>query len=261
MEPVIGIIGAGHLGRALALLFQRTGIPEDDILISHAGTPTTLDAIRQAGLEGNLAGNPEICRRASILFIAVRPQSAGSLSGLPFPRDGQVISCMAGIPSDLISRRWGVPVTRMMPSGPDTLLAGKGVAAVFPDNPRIVQLLELAGIRVVPLQDEEEMHVFTAGVCLPAAILAAPSGDPEPGIEETCRAFPLIAELRPWAFSVLPRLPSSREREAWIAAMSTKGGITETIVQAIRAGRPFPEAFRAGVARCRAISAEAGRSV
>lgn len=261
MAPVIGIIGAGHLGRALALLFLRAGNPKENVLISHAGSPATLDAIRRAGLEGNLADNPDICQRASVLFVAVRPQSAASLACLPFPRDGQVVSCMAGIPSELLSRRWSVPVTRMMPSGPDTLLAGKGVAAIFPGNRELVQFLEQAEIHVFPLRDEKEMHIFTAGVCLPAAILAAPSRDLEPGIEETCYTFPLIAELRPWAHSVLPQFSSDREREAWIAAMSTKGGITGTIVQAIRAGKPFPTAFRAGVDRCREISAEAGRSV
>ena len=38
-DQTIGIIGGGHLGRALALALTGKGFPRDRILISHKGKP------------------------------------------------------------------------------------------------------------------------------------------------------------------------------------------------------------------------------
>ena len=173
MTPTIGIIGAGHLGRTLAATFRDNGIPANCILISYGGNPATLEAIRQEGLEKNITGNQEIGRNASVIFITLRPQVLGVLDTIPFRNDCLVVSCMAGIPLSLLSGRWGIRVTRMMPSGPDTIREKKGIAGIYPQNAVVGDLLAGAGLKVYTLQDEEMMPVFTAGVCLPAAILAA----------------------------------------------------------------------------------------
>jgi pyrroline-5-carboxylate reductase len=94
----IGIIGAGHLGRSIAELLTARGFPQDHILLSYAGSPATLAALHEAGLERNITSNVELCRRSSIIFITVRPQAVLSLDGLPFPRTRLVVSCMTGIP-------------------------------------------------------------------------------------------------------------------------------------------------------------------
>lgn len=257
MTHTIGIIGAGHLGLTLALLFRGQGIPDDHILISYGGNPATRDAIREAGFEENLAGNHEICTKSEIIFITIRPQSLATLKGLPFSENRLVVSCMAGVPTGVLNRRWGIQVIRMMPSGPETLVAKEGIVAVYPENATLSDILQSLGLKVYSLPNEEMMHVFTAGVCLPAAILAARDTDTELEVAEISRLYPLVAELFPWASAVLPSSGSDREREAYIAGMSTKGGITEAIVKSIRSGATFSRAFEAGINRSREISARA----
>jgi pyrroline-5-carboxylate reductase len=110
---------------------------------------------------------------------------------------------------------------------------------------------------VYSLRDEEMMHVFTAGVCLPAAILGARGTDTNPEIGKIFQTYPHIAELYPWASSVIPAIGSDCEREMYIAGMSTKGGITEAIVSSIRSGAAFSRAFDAGIERSREMSARA----
>ena len=61
--------------------------------------------------------------------------------------------------------------------------------------------------------------------------------------------------MYPWAKSVLPNFSSDREREAYIAKMSTKGGITEAVVSSIRSGATLLGAMEAGIDRGREISA------
>jgi pyrroline-5-carboxylate reductase len=163
---------------------------------------------------------------------------------------------MAGVPQDLLSRRWKTRVTRMMPSGPDTFREGRGIVAVHPENVPLAAFLESMGFRVYPLRDEELMHIFTAMVCLPAALLLAGDRDRFAETDAIAREYPLARELLPWAFTVLPSFRSGEEREHYIAAMSTKGGITETIVKSIRSGFPLSRAFRDGIARSREIGRE-----
>lgn len=261
MTPVIGIIGAGHLGLTLATVFRSHGVPESRIRISYGGNPATREEIRAAGFEADIADNREICRTCQAIFITVRPQSVGSLDGLPFPEDALIVSSMAAIPRDLLIKRWGVPVVRMMPSGPDSILEGNGIAAIYPENDRLTGLLRLIGVRVWSLPDEEAMNVFTAGVCLPPAILAAEAQGRNitPEVPELAREFPLIGEMYPWARNVLPSTGSDNERDTYIAKMSTKGGITEAIVGSVRSGATLAVAMRVGIDRSREIRRRAGR--
>lgn len=256
-RDTIGIIGAGHLGLSLAGALIDHGFPRADLLISHAGSPATRANIRDAGLENNLAGNDEICRGASVIFIAVRPQSVSTLAGLPFPRDGLVISCMAGISRESLRKHLGIEAIRMMPGGPDTIRHNHGIAAICPDHPRLSGLLSFMGLDVHAVPDEESMHVFTAGVCLPAAILAyrATGREPDNEIAGLGREFPLLAGLCRWAAEVTPS-GSCSEEEAYIARMCTPGGVTSAIVTSIRSGASFSAAIHAGIIRSREISGE-----
>jgi pyrroline-5-carboxylate reductase len=259
-RDTIGIIGAGHLGLSLAGAFLDHGFPRADLLVSHAGSPATRAAIRDAGLEDNLAGNDEICRRCSVIFIAVRPQSVATLAGLPFPENGLVVSCMAGISRESLGKQLGVEAIRMMPGGPDTIRHNRGIAALCPDHPKLSGLLSFMGLEVHAMPDEESMHVFTAGVCLPAAILAyrATGRDPDNEIAGLGREFPLLAELYRWAEEVTPDSGSRSDEESYIAKMCTPGGVTSAIVTSIRAGASLSAAIHAGILRSREISGSSG---
>ncbi|MGV8175504.1 MAG: pyrroline-5-carboxylate reductase family protein [Methanothrix sp.] len=252
----IGIIGCGHLGRALAYGLVSRGFPLDRLMLSRGKSESSLHRIIDVGLGDCLAENEEICRECDIIFISIRPQSLPELVGLAFPKDALVVSCMAGVSLQAIRRLLGVDAVRMMPSGPDTIEQKWGIAAIFPKDESLGRILRCLDIRVFELSEEEQMHVFTVGICLPAALLA--SDECEDAREKACRSlsrvypdFPMICS---WARDVLPTFESEEDKRDYISRMATKGGITEAIVQGLRNDGDLLTALRQGITRSREIS-------
>lgn len=256
-NEVIGIIGCGHLGRTLAREIIDHDFPKEKILVSYNGSASTLERIRMSGLLENIRDNAEICRRATIIFIVVRPQAFKELQKLSFPRNALVISCMAGVSSATLKRALDIDIFRIMPSGPDTIKEGKGIVAVYPHSDILIDILSHMGLKVYELPEEEQMHIFTAGVCLPAALLvSAKKGlDTDQAVKTIEKEYPDFVEIYRWARNVLPDVDSDVEREKYVRKMSTKGGITEAIVDSLVSGSTFLTALRSGVARSKEISA------
>ena len=100
------------------------------------------------------------------------------------------------------------------------------------------------------------MHVFTVGICLPAALLA--SGDVEDAIEEACRClsqdYPDFPEICSWARDVLPEFEKEEDKKAYICKMATRGGITEAMVKRLERGEDLLLALKQGIKRSREIS-------
>ncbi len=176
-HETIGVIGCGHLGKTIASELVRRGFPAQCLMLSRGRSHESMQGIIDAGLEGCLSDNQEICRKCSIIFIAIRPQSLPDLRGLAFPKDALVVSCMAGVSLQAIRGLLGVDAVRMMPSGPDTIIEGRGIAAIYPHNQSLSRILRELGLRVFELKEEEQIHIFTVGVCLPAALLAWGDGE------------------------------------------------------------------------------------
>jgi len=262
-KSIVGIIGCGHLGRTLARQMVDHGLPKDALSVSYGGRASTLEKIKSMGLAQNISDNEEICKRSKITFIAVRPQSFKDLKDLVFDESSLVVSCMAGISRASLKKSLGlgVDVCRIMPSGPDTIREKKGIVAVYPYNELLVSVLSHTGLRVYELSDEEMMHFFTAGVCLPAALLVAErlGLSTDPAIDVIVEDYPDFREIYHWAKRVLPALSSDLEREEYIRRMSTKGGITEAIIDSLNSGSTFLDALRRGIARSREISISMSR--
>lgn len=256
-KRTIGIIGCSHLGRSLARGLIDSGFPKEGLLVSYGGNSATLEEIKKAGLHENLSDNREICKKASIIFLAVRPQSFQTLGELSIRKETRVVSCMAGVGTAALKRQLGIDCVRIMPSGPDTIASKKGIAAVFPKNDEVAALLSGMGLKVFSLSDEEMMHTFTAGVCLTAALLVARKKglDAKPAVEAIMQDFPPFEEIYAWALDALPNLGSEEEVEKYINRMCTKGGITEAIVQSLYRGSSLLEALEDGIKRSKEISA------
>jgi len=252
----IGIIGCGHLGSAIALQLISGGFPLDRLRVSRGKSDGSLKKILDVGLGPCLSGNEEICRDCSIIFITVPPQSLPELQDLSFPKDALVVSCMAGVSLQAIRRFLGFNAVRMMPSGPDTILEGKGIAAIYPHNQALSRILQALGLRVFELAEEDQMHAFTAGICLPAALLA--SGDDEEAGEKACRCLsqqcPPFSEIFSWARDVRPHLEKQEDKEDYIRKMATSGGITEAIIRCLGRGEDLTAALKNGIDRSREIS-------
>ncbi len=257
----IGIIGCGHLGRTIAEELINHSLPKERLMVSYGGRASILERIRKAGLLENIADNAEICKNSNIIFITVRPQSIEGLKGLSFSKEDLVVSCMAGVSSTVLERVLGVNITRIMPSGPDTIKEGKGIVAIHPRSDILMDILSHMGLKVFEMSDEEMMHAFTVGVCFPAALLAAegkaPNGaENEAGsVEAIEKEYPGFREIYLWAKGVLPNFDSDEKRQEYVKKMSTKGGITEAIVDSLNSGSTFLEALRVGITKSREISA------
>jgi pyrroline-5-carboxylate reductase len=112
------------------------------------------------------------------------------------------------------------------------------------------------GLRVFELKEEEQIHIFTVGVCLPAAILALDDG--KDAIEEACRClsrvYPDFSEICSWARDVLPEFEREEDKRDYIRKMATRGGITEAVVKSLERGDDLLPALKQGIERSREIS-------
>lgn len=254
----LAIFGGGHLGQALAESLLEAGLPRARLLLCHRGSPATRERLAAAGLSDCLADAGETVRQARIILYAVRPQDVHAIAGFPLRPDCLLISLLAGVP---VSR---LPVSlspdqrvRVMPSTPDTVRSGRGVAALFPDHAVARDLLETMRLRVFPLQSESDMDVFTVlGPCLPVVLtyldgvgrcvedgelLAIAAG-------WDCSAFP---QMLPWVRESHRRHLPRQERERYVTEAATPGGVTEAILSKLRSGAPLAAALEHGVRRSR----------
>lgn len=258
VNETIGIIGAGHLGRTFAETLIEHGFPKERLMLSYGGRLSTFESMKKAGLIGNIADNTEICHRSTVIFIAIKPQSLKELKNLPFTGDSLVVSCMAGISSVSLEETLDINVFRIMPSGPDTIKEKKGIVAVYPQNKLLKEVLSFMGLRIHELQNEEMMHIFTVGVCLPAVLLIANkrgrSIELEHAVEAIEKKYADFREIFIWAENVLPDFDSDKEQTMYVERMCTKGGITEAIVDSLNSGSTVPDALRKGIAKSKEIS-------
>ncbi|MDP4110284.1 MAG: NAD(P)-binding domain-containing protein, partial [Bacillota bacterium] len=232
----IGVIGCGHMGRAIALSLARHGFPKQNLLISYRGNPSTYAEIEKDGLLSCLSENQRIFGEAGMIFLTVKPQDMPLLGGA-LHSGALVVSCAAGLPIELLEKIFHAETCRMMLSGPETVLGGRGVAAVYPSKDIVLQLLSFIDLRIFEVSSENDLDIFTAGVCLPAALLK--TGDKQKAhdaVVELGKEYPMFPKLYEWAERVLPTFSSDAQKEEYIKKMQTKGGITETIIRSLETG-------------------------
>jgi pyrroline-5-carboxylate reductase len=258
----VGIIGGGHLGQAIAHALVGAGLEKGNLFISYGGSPSTYQKLQAAGLDSCLATNARAFEQAGIVLLTIKPKDIFALKGLALKGSGLVVSCMAGAPINLINGILETNVHRMMFSGPDTITAGVGVAAVYPEHADIEMLLHAMTVTMIKVMSEEALDILTAGVCMPAALLVA--ADPtaqQAAIERLAERYPMLLSLYTWALSVLPELNNDAEKSAYVQKMMTRGGVTEAIVGSLRQGDPLDDALIKGIARTKQIAAEIEQSI
>jgi len=261
-DTKVGIIGCGHLGQAVAQSLIGGGLQKRNLLISYRGKPQTYQRLEEQGLACCLATNERVFAEAEIVLLTIRPQDLSELRGIAVREKTVTVSCLAGVPLELLSGIFGKRVFRMMLSGPDTIVSGRGVAALYPENGQLKQLLELMGAKHIKTGTEADIDIFTVGVCLPAAILKGVNPDEQKkAIARTKSEYPMLAELYSWALNALPDFRSDAEKTAYISKMVTKGGVTEAITSSLGHGAALDDALKKGIERTKEISAEICRSI
>jgi len=129
----IGFIGAGNMGEALVKGMLQAGLVKPaQIMVSDVDAKKLQNFKKRYGVK-TVQDNAELCRKASIIVLAVKPQQAADVLG---PLRGAVsssqtvISIMAGVRTDGIQKFFAakVPVVRVMPNTP--ALIGRGMAVI-----------------------------------------------------------------------------------------------------------------------------------
>jgi pyrroline-5-carboxylate reductase len=163
---------------------------------------------------------------------------------------------MAGVPLSSLEKVFGKNICRIMTSGPDTIHQNKAMVAIYPFNETVSRIITATGFTPIVLDEEQEMHYFTVGVCLPAALVLAKKlgvkvefdpRDRDPG-------YAIIHQLFSWAKSIIPQFASDEETGDYIRKMTTPGGITEAILINLEKNRDLGKALDAGVERSMTIS-------
>ncbi|MFC1667190.1 pyrroline-5-carboxylate reductase [Candidatus Omnitrophota bacterium] len=120
---MIGIIGAGNMGKAIALRINQR------ILISDVDTAKL--RFKKNKRISITRDNIGLTKRSKVIILAVKPQHiAGVLKEIrPYIKNKLIISIAAGVETALIEKILGrVRVVRVMPNMP--ALVGKGISAI-----------------------------------------------------------------------------------------------------------------------------------
>lgn len=247
-NKIIGIAGFGHLGSSIALALAANGFPKEHILVSCGGSASTIERIKQEGF--SLAESAELFKKADVIILAARPQNVGDFAGVEVKPDSFIMSFMAGVSIDRLKTIFGPNICRVMCSGPETITDGHGIGVTFPSELLPDALLEAAGIKVLRVSCESELDSFTVGICIPPILMNIDID------AETRRAallkmayrFPIYREISPWIDKIVA-LHAKDKREASLANVSTKGGVTEAMVTCLANGGTFEDALIAGLSR------------
>jgi pyrroline-5-carboxylate reductase len=254
----IGIIGGGHLGRALAKALLKNSIDKTKLKLSYSGKAATLHHLKQDGLEDAISTNASIAKECGIVFIAIRPDDINTLKGIGFGCGTIVVSCIAGCETTLLEKILLHKVTRIMPSSPITIEEGKAVCAIYPESTPVIQLLAASGFKIYPLAEEGLFNIFTACVCLPAAFLQMQIMNTAFSSAQITAHFATqflgFEKMYRWAHALTPFQLPLQDKKLYISRMATKGGITEAIVNSLKQGGDFIAAIQKGIDRGRQIA-------
>ncbi len=258
----VGIVGCGHLGQAIAQSLLANGLEKENLLLSYRGNPLTYQKLEAKGLTPCLTDNKRLFAEAGIILLITKPDDISEFEGMSSSDKSLIVSCMAGVPIELLSSIFEKNVYRMMFSGPDTISSEKGIAAAYPRHEYLELLTSMLNLKYIQINAEKDMDIFTAGVCLPAAILklknphACSAAVKRIGVE-----FPLLTELYAWAVESVPDLQDDAEAELYIKKMATKGGITEAIINSLQNGKALDAALLKGIDRAEEISLGIQKSI
>jgi pyrroline-5-carboxylate reductase len=251
----LGVFGAGHLGRAIASALLAAGWPREQLLVCHSGSARGAAAIAAAGLADITTMPAHLAAAAKLVFYTVRPQSVDAIAGLAMRPDALLVSFLAGI--DLARIPAAAPARlRAMMSDPETLAKQNGIAALYPRHEPVEQLLKALGLRVTLLPLEQSTAAYTAlATCLPMAA-AWCFGNERPidraalyaaGRRYDLAGYPDIVE---WALAVCPQGVSRTALDTYLTHAATPGGITEAVLNGLKAGDDIATALERGVVRC-----------
>lgn len=178
---MIGIIGAGNMGRALA---RGWGEP---VLATDSGSGRAAALVAELGGEA-LTDNAELIDRADVIVLAHRPDQLEAIAEGKRAAGKLVVSVLGPCTVDALQRAYpGATVARAMPNTPVELR--RGVVCIAEGGEAAIELFERVGrVFVLP---ESQMNLATATIGVMPAYIALIA---EAAIEASmCYGLPLRA--------------------------------------------------------------------
>jgi len=156
----IGVLGVGHLAKAMLMGFLRANLSPRQFLLSPRGQAQQL--AKEHGFE--LADdNEELVNNCDRVILAVQPKDApDAVAGLPWRKGQILISVCAGIPLNELPVA-PARVVRAMPLTAAEINASPTVC--FPSQRDVVALFEHIGI-VIGLENEQEFEVASVNAAI-----------------------------------------------------------------------------------------------
>ncbi|MEM7696334.1 MAG: pyrroline-5-carboxylate reductase dimerization domain-containing protein [Pseudomonadota bacterium] len=235
----LGIIGVGHLARAILTGLLRAGWAADDIILSPRGGGAQLAAEHGFCLAPS---NAAVVARAPLILLSVRPADAvAALSGLPFRAGQTVMSACAGVPLKDLSIAAPASVMRIMPLTASAL--GASPTLVHPENPAAAAFLAALGT-AIPIDSEAAYEAATAN--------SAVYGWVQMLVRETAAwtsthnvPAPVARALAAHTFVAAGRmiLESEAPMDDLLKSLCTPGGITEAGLKHLE-GAGVPQGWR-----------------
>ncbi|KVK75468.1 pyrroline-5-carboxylate reductase family protein [Burkholderia sp. MSMB1498] len=252
----IGIVGAGHLGVALASRLIDIGFDRGNVWLGHRGSQKSHATSAAAGVEDRLVDVNAVMKNCDVIFYTVRPIDYRMISDYEL-REGQtVISFLAGVSLSRLSDAARGPglIARAIISAPDTISSGQALGATCGDASESARkVLKSVVANTLNVRSENQVEPVTVlGTCLPFILMYCEfmrvavsdrdilkcAGDY--GLDEW-------AGVIDWARRVRPRGLNPGEIENYVSRCATPGGIAEKIINSLRLHRDFARTVREGI--------------
>lgn len=156
----VGFIGAGTITEAVVTGLCEAGSPDVSICLSPRSFDRSRSLSERYAAVEVAADNQQVLDRSELVFLAVRPQDAGSVLGaLGFRRDQRVVSFIATISSAEVRRqvRPAEFLGRVAPVPP--VARRTGPIAICPPNRDLARFFDPIGT-VIEVADEAQLDAF-----------------------------------------------------------------------------------------------------
>jgi pyrroline-5-carboxylate reductase len=142
----VGIIGVGEIARAIVEGLCSGGDTPPDVILSPRGAAVSAELARRYSAVRVCADNQQVADNASLLIIAVRPDSLeDALAGLRVPSGSLVVSVVAGVDHQSLRRLLGSEVTIVRAIPLPAVRRRTGITAVHPPHPTVSELFDRLG--------------------------------------------------------------------------------------------------------------------
>ena len=235
----VGLIGCGHIARALAEGWSRPGVGGAPTLVFHDIEHARAEALAAACGGAAVLAVADLVARSDLVIVAVRPQHvSGVLDGI-----GEILG-----ERPLVSVAAGVPLQRLQDALPGTVKVGRvmpnvaaalglGVFLLVPGtlNDRTTEVAELFALAGEVVQTDESVFDAATSVagCMPGMLAYLVTAFAAAGRESGVPADVSVRLAVAGVYGAAALIARKGDPDAVSAAAATPGGMTAAAIAAL----------------------------